>query len=457
MLVQRRNFISVCSLSTSRLARHLRFALCSAAVFLSSLPTLHAQNETLPSQWVARVDFFGNNLYQQLLLESHGTRITGTFGQDSLTGVLQRDQLHFSWKDQRGQLYEMAGTLSGDTLAGELTITDNARPPVVGKHAFSAHAIPQRPAGPPRKVEFHPSHYFNQFSADTPAVLTIWPGDVIHTTTVDSGGIDEHGVRRALYGNPQIGPFYVGNAKAGDVLAVHIEHLRLNRNYADSLDAIADRVKDVNLAVKAADLGHNVRWQLDMQHDVATPSNSGGHLKNFSVPLRPMLGSIAVAPDFGFAPFSTGDAGRYGGNMDYNGVVEGSTVYLEVTQPGALLYLGDGHAAMGDGETTEWALETSMDVEFSVEVIPGKFISTPRVETASHIAAIGLAGSIDDAAKIATSGMIQWLEQDYQLTPSESAQVLGSMAEYTISEVPDRNAGVVLRLRKDLLQRLKSQ
>jgi len=53
--------------------------------------------------------------------------------------------------------------------------------------------------------------------------------------------------------------------------------------------------------------------------------------------------------------------------------------------------------------------------------------------------------------------MVQWLEQDYQLTPSESAQVLGSMAEYTISEVPDRNAGVVLRLRKDLLQKLSRQ
>lgn len=58
---------------------------------------------------------------------------------------------------------------------------------------------------------------------------------------------------------------------------------------------------------------------------------------------------------------------------------------------------------------------------------------------------------------MATLGMVQWLEQDYQLTPSESAQVLGSMAEYTISEVPDRNAGVVLRLRKDLLQKLSRQ
>jgi len=112
-----------------------------------------------------------------------------------------------------------------------------------------------------------------------------------------------------------------------------------------------------------------------------------------------MLGCIGLVPDFGFAPFSTGDAGRYGGNMDYNGVVEGSTVYLEVTQPGALLYMGDAHAAMGEGETTEWGLETSMDVEFSVDVIPGKFISTPCVDTGSHIAAVGLAGSIDDAAK----------------------------------------------------------
>ncbi len=65
--------------------------------------------------------------------------------------------------------------------------------------------------------------------------------------------------------------------------------------------------------------------------------------------------------------------------MDYNGVRGGATVYVTVTQPGALLYLGDAHAAMGDGETTEWGLETSMDVEFEVEIIHQKAIATPRV------------------------------------------------------------------------------
>jgi len=433
--------------------RCLRLTLCAVLALLSGAISVSAQ-QSLPPQWAASVEFFGNHRYQELSIQIQGNQLHGLFGQDALTGTLNGDQVHFVSKDKQGQTYDVVAKLSGETLSGELTITDTAKPPVVGKHAFSAYAITQRPAGPPRTVDFQPTHYVNQFSADIPAVFTIWPGDTIHTTTVDSGGVDEHGVTRALYGNPQTGPFYVGGAHAGDVLAIHIKRLRLNRDYADSLDSIASRVKDTNLAVTAKDLGHNLRWHLDLQHNVATPENATGHLKNFSIPLRPMLGCIAVAPAFGFAPFSTGDAGRYGGNMDYNGVVEGSTVYLNVTQPGALLYLGDGHAAMGDGETTEWALETSMDVEFTVEVLPNKFIATPRVESKDSIAAMGLAGSIDDAAKMATSGIVQWLAQDYNLTPSESALVLGSMAEYTISEVPDRNAGVVVRLRKDLLEKI---
>jgi acetamidase/formamidase len=433
--------------------RYISFVACVLATVLSGGRDLRAQQPLQP-QWAVNVEFFGNHRYQQLFLSSQGGRLQGSFGQDALIGTLTGNQIHFTSKDKSGQLYDVVATLSGDTLSGELTIIDTAKPPVVGKHALSAYAIPQRVPGPPRIVDFTPTRYYNQFSADIPAVFTIWPGDTIHTTTVDSGGVDEHGVARALYGNPQTGPFYVGNAKPGDVLAIHIKRLRLNRDYADSLDVIANRVKDANLAVEARDLGHNVRWRLDLQRNIATPADSSGHLKNLSVPLRPMLGCVGIAPDFGFAPFSTGDAGRYGGNMDYNDVVEGSTVYLEVTQPGALLYIGDAHAAMGEGETTEWGLETSMDVEFSVDVIPNKFISTPRVDTGSHIAAVGLAGSIDDAAKMATSGMVQWLEQDYQLTSAESAQVLGSIAEYSISEVPDRNAGVVLRLRKDILEKL---
>ena len=137
--------------------------------------------------------------------------------------------------------------------------------------------------------------------------------------------------------------------------------------------------------------------------------------------------------------------------MDFNEIVEGAVVYLPVAQPGALLYVGDGHAVQGDGELNGNALETSMEVEFTVDVIPSKALMTPRVETSTHIMTVGLGGSLEDALRAATSSLGQWLEQDYNLTPSEIAMVLGTSIEYTISEVADRNAGVAAKLRKNQL------
>jgi len=140
--------------------------------------------------------------------------------------------------------------------------------------------------------------------------------------------------------------------------------------------------------------------------------------------------------------------------MDFNEIVEGATVYLPVNVPGALLYVGDGHAAQGDGELNGNTLETSMHVEFTVDVIPKKQIMSPRVESATHIMVMGLGGSLDDAFRTATANMAQWLTDEYKLTPSELAQVLGTSAEYKVSEVADRNAGIVLKINKERLQPL---
>jgi acetamidase/formamidase len=167
-----------------------------------------------------------------------------------------------------------------------------------------------------------------------------------------------------------------------------------------------------------------------------------------------MLGCLAVAPAPAEGAPQTGDSGRYGGNMDFNGVAEGAVVYLPVSAPGALLYLGDGHALQGDGELNGNALETSLDVEFTVEVIPGRRPPGPRVETADEIVAMGLGGSLDDAFREATSNMAAWLARDYALTAAETAEVLGSAAEYRVSEVADRNAGVVLKIKKARLAEL---
>jgi acetamidase/formamidase len=211
---------------------------------------------------------------------------------------------------------------------------------------------------------------------------------------------------------------------------------------------------DSGLAVKMKDAGKQVRWHLDLQRGVATPEKPGEHLANYSVPMRPMLGCVAAAPNPAQAAPPTGDSGRWGGNMDFNEVVEGATVYLPVSVPGALLYVGDGHAAQGDGELTGDALETSMDVEFTVDVIHGQSVMSPRVESATHIMAMGLSGSLDDAFRTATANMAQWLTSDYKLTPAEISEVLGTAAEYKVSEVADRNAGIVLKINKERLQPL---
>jgi acetamidase/formamidase len=95
-----------------------------------------------------------------------------------------------------------------------------------------------------------------------------------------------------------------------------------------------------------------------------------------------------------------------------------------------------------------------MDVALTVDVIPGRPIPGPQVESDTHIMAMGLAGSIDDAYRAATANLIGWLSLDYQLTPSEIAEVIGTAAEYRISEVADRNAGVVVKINKDRLATL---
>jgi len=219
-------------------------------------------------------------------------------------------------------------------------------------------------------------------------------------------------------------------------------------------DYVVDRGTDRDMAVKAKDDGKNVRWHLDTAKGAASPEKPGEHLAHYSVPLRPMLGCVATAPGPAQAPPGTGDSGHYGGNMDFNEVIEGATVYLPVSNPGALLYVGDGHALQGDGELNGNALETSMDVEFSVDIIPAKRIGAPRVESATHIMVVGLGDSLDEAFRVATANMAQWLTEDYKLTSSEVAQVLGTAAEYKVSEVADRNAGIVLKINKERLASL---
>jgi amidase len=433
------------------------------AVFLvvGLAPAVIAQNPgaaenpgNVSGEWLVTRDVYGNPLYQRMTLKLESGRLSGVFSGDKLEGTLSGNALHFVARDEENNASEFTGVFNGATITGKVVETDASNPNDKAENEMTAVRPPAGPAGPPKRHEFTPTTFYRQFSASNKPVLEVAPGDTVHTTTVDAGGTDEHGVKRVLGGNPETGPFYVKTAWPGDTLVVHLRRIRLNRDYAISDDAIVGRALDGEMVIKMKDAGKSVRWRLDRQRMVATSERPGDHLKRFEVPLRPMLGCVATVPGFASAPPPTGDSGRWGGNMDFNEVVEGVTVYLPVNQPGALLYVGDGHAAQGDGELNGNALETSMEVEFTIDLIHDKAIRTPRVESDSHVMTVGLGGSLEDALRSATSGMSQWLEQDYGLTPSEIAQVLGTSAQFNISEVADRNAGVAAKLSKERLQTL---
>lgn len=419
------------------------------------VPGVVAQNPAAVSgEWLVTQDLYGDPLYQRLTLTLQDGKLTGVFDGDKLEGTVNGNAIHFISRDEDNDTSEFTGVLKGTTMTGKVVGTDGSDPNEKTENAMTATRAPERPAAPPKRHEFTPTIFYRQFSASNAPVLKIAPGDTVHTTTVDAGGEDEQGVRRVLGGNPETGPFYIETAWPGDTLVVHFSRIRLNRDYAISDDAIVGRALDSDMAVKMKDGGKTVRWRLDRQRGSATTEKPGDHLKEFSVPLHPMLGCVATAPGFASAPPPTGDSGRFGGNMDFNEIVEGVTAYLPVNQPGALLYVGDGHAAQGDGELNGNALETSMDVEFTVDVLHNKRINTPRVESDSQIMTVGLGGSLEDSLRTAISGMSQWLEQDYGLTPSEIAQVLGTSVQLNIGEVADRNAGVAAKLSKARLQPL---
>lgn len=424
-----------------------------AALILASA-AFGQSTDTINGEWLVTRDAYGHPLYHKMTLHLENGKLTGKFWGDPLEGTLNGNVIHFIAQDEQNNTAEFSGTINGGTIAGKVVETDAANPTDKAENEMTAMRPPERKAGPPQRYEFTPTIFHRQFSASNEPVLKIAPGDTVHTTTVDAGGTDEHGVKRVLGGNPETGPFYVETAWPGDTLVVHFTRIRLNRDYATSDDAIVSRALDSEMSVKMKDGGKSVLWHLDRNRMIATTASPGDHLRQFELPLRPMLGCVATAPGFGSAPPPAGDSGRWGGNMDFNEIVEGVTVYLPVNQPGALLYFGDGHAAQGDGELNGNALETSMEVEFTVGVLHDKSIRTPRVESDSDLMTVGLGGSLEDALRAATSGMSQWLEQDYGLTPSEIAQVLGTSAQFKISEVADRNAGVAANLSKARLRSL---
>jgi acetamidase/formamidase len=292
--------------------------------------------------------------------------------------------------------------------------------------------------------------YYRTFSHQHPVLKRILAGDTVITKTVDSGGKDEKGVERSAGGNPLTGPFYIEGVEAGDAIAVRFHKVRLNRNWGTS----SNRLGLYSLTPESVEKifpGKRATWEIDLStKKVRVTDPTSTHVK-LEFAAKPMLGCVGVAAPGDFAPTS-GPAGSYGGNLDYNAVGEGATVILPAYHPGALLFIGDGHALQGDGEATGNGVETSMDVEFSVEVRKKTKLTGPRVETADDIISVGaqpeFVSSLNRALQMATTDMVDWLVTGYGLEPWAAHMLVSFQAKYDVVTVAGTMA---LRIPKAVL------
>src|SRR5262245_31401828 len=213
---------------------------------------------------------------------------------------------------------------------------------------------------------FIPQTFYNTYSFAHPPALRIKPGDRVVTKTADASGVDWNGKTVASGPNPQTGPFYIEGAEPGDMLVVTIEKLETNRAMAYSSSLLAPYAVDPGaIAARTDREPRRTTWTIDKAKGVARLDQTDIQPGGIELPLKPMLGCIGVAPARKEA-ISTSTPGAFGGNMDYASMGAGVKLMLPVSEPGALLFLGDGHARQGEGEVAGTGLETSLGVGCNV-------------------------------------------------------------------------------------------
>jgi amidase len=301
---------------------------------------------------------------------------------------------------------------------------------------------------------FTPTMFYSTYSFAHPPALRIKPGDRVITKTLDAGGSDENGKQVASIGaNPEIGPFFIEGAEPGDVLVVTFDKIETNRKTSFSGSALSAYTVDPQaLLQRQPGQSPRVNWMIDKEKGMARlemPDLMPGVME---LPLRPMLGCVGVAPARKEAILST-VPGAWGGNMDYKGLNSGVKLMLQVNEPGALLFMGDGHARQGDGEVVGTGMETSMDVDFTVDLIKKKTVAWPRLENDDYIMVLASARPLLEAFQHATTEMQKMLVADYGFNERGAAAFMGQAVEYEIANVVDPSFTIVAKVRKSFLRR----
>ena len=250
--------------------------------------------------------------------------------------------------------------------------------------------------------------------------------------------------------NPLTGPIAVEGARRGDVLAIHLKHLRPARNWgvatvSPNFGALSGTRLNPNLQ---PELDEKVWiWHVDEPAGLVTTTTGNG--QQLRAPLRPFHGTLGVAPPHGEIRSSV-VPDVFGGNLDLPDLRAGATLYLRCNVDGALVYVGDGHLAQGDGELAGTAVEGALETDLVFDICgPADDIEWPRLETDDTLAVIGCARPLEDAVRIAAAGLVRWvtaltglqLDDAHQLVSQTCRLRIGNLVNplYTVAATIEKS------------------
>jgi acetamidase/formamidase len=254
--------------------------------------------------------------------------------------------------------------------------------------------------------------------------------------------VDEQ-VTRGPGSHPLNGPIYVDGAQTGDVLEVRFLDIGFLADYGVSgfLPGGGTIPGDFPSAALRT-------FEIDTLTSTVTMTGVEG----ITIPARPFFGSIGVAPPVLRGRIGSTAPGYHVGNLDNKDLVEGTTIFMPVHVDGALLSIGDGHAAQGDGEVTGTAIESSLYGTIQVILHKDRSLQWPRAETPTHYVSMGLDPDLDEAARMATREMVAFLVSEKGMDPAD-AYVLCSVAlDLRVTQLVDGTKGIHGMLSKELFR-----
>lgn len=281
-----------------------------------------------------------------------------------------------------------------------------------------------------------------EMNANHPAVDRIAAGDTVIFETLDcfsntvESEDDTIGTIDFSKVNPATGPVFVEGAQPGDTLKVTIDKIEIN---------------DTGVAVTAPGVGPLAEQIKKERTVIGQVHEDSVEYLGLTLPKRVMIGVIGTAP--GGEPVNTGTPDTHGGNMDTILVKEGVTLYLPVEVEGAMLAMGDMHAAMGDGEIAGSGLEVAGEITVTVEVEKECHLPLPFIETEDLYVAIGSAPTLDEAATVALKQMTDFIVDRTDLDLSEAAILLSLAGDLKVSQAVNPNKTMRVELPKSVLNK----